>query len=120
MAAGDEASLRKAVELEPGFKPAALPLARRLLDAGRAEEALAVLEPVEDDEETLALAEEARSGALPADERSRIEGRLGELLDRVKDDDEARQEYVGLLDELTVGSPTDAAEWRKKLSARLF
>ena len=57
---------------------------------------------------------------LPTGERARIEARLTELLDQVKADDEARQEFVSLLEELAVGDPAEATAWRKKLSARLF
>lgn len=120
-AAGDEASLRRAIEIDPTYKPAALPLAHLLLTAGKANDALAVLEPLPaDDDDVRMLADAARSSALPSDERSKIEGRLTDLLDRVKADDEAREEFVGLLEELTVGDPDSAADWRKKLSTRLF
>ena len=118
--AGDEASLRRAVEIDPTFKPAALPLAHLLLTAGQANEALAVLEPLPADDDVKMLADAARASALPTDERSKIETRLTDLLERVKDDDDARSEFVGLLDELSVGDPAAAADWRKKLSTRLF
>src|SRR4051794_3713535 len=45
-ASGDEASLRRAVELEPGRAEAAVPLARILLERGEREEAAEVLAPV--------------------------------------------------------------------------
>ncbi|TMK42647.1 MAG: tetratricopeptide repeat protein [Actinobacteria bacterium] len=45
-AAGDEASLREALSLEPGRADAAVALARLLRDRDEREEALAVLEPV--------------------------------------------------------------------------
>jgi putative thioredoxin len=121
VAAGDEASLRRALELDAAFKPAALALAQLLMADGRSEEALAVLAPLPaDDEDVAVVLDAARSGALPTAERSRIEGRLESLLDSVKGDDDARQEYITLLDELTTGDPDGAAEWRKKLSSRLF
>ncbi|MGI9612653.1 MAG: thioredoxin [Acidimicrobiales bacterium] len=119
-AAGDEASLRRAVELDPTYKPAALSLAHLLLTAGQANEALAILEPLPEDEDVLMLADAARAAALPSDERSRIAGRLTELIGQVKADDDARSEFVGLLDELSTGDPAGAAEWRKKLSTQLF
>ena len=118
--ADDEASLRQALELDGSHKPAAIALARLLLDDGRASEAVEVLAPIPDDDDTRELVEAARSGALPTGERTRIEGRLTELLDLVKVDDEARGEFIGLLDELSVGDPTAVGEWRKKLSIRLF
>ncbi len=118
--AGDEASLRRAVEIDPESKLAALSLAVLLIQTDRASEALEVLAPFPEDEDVAPIAEAARNAALPTGERARIEGRLTELLDQVKADDEARQEFVSLLDELAVGDPAEATAWRKKLSARLF
>lgn len=118
--AGDEASLRRAVEIDPQSKLAALSLAVLLIQTDRASEALEVLAPFPEDEDVAPIAEAARNAALPTGERARIEGRLTELLDQVKGDDEARQEFVTLLEELAVGDPAEATAWRKKLSARLF
>jgi putative thioredoxin len=116
--AGDEASLHRALEIDPTSKLAAMTLAVVLIHADRAAEALEVLAPFPEDEEITPIADAARAAALPTGERARIEGRLTELLDQ--GDDDARQEFVTLLDELTVGDPAEAAAWRKKLSARLF
>lgn len=118
--AGDEASLRRAVEIDPESKLAALSLAVLLIQTDRASEALEVLAPFPEDEDVAPIAEAARNAALPTGERARIEGRLTELLDQVKADDDARQEFVSLLDELALGDPAEATAWRKKLSARLF
>lgn len=118
--AGDEASLRRAVEIDPQSKLAALSLAVLLIQTDRASEALEVLAPFPEDEDVAPIAEAARNAALPTGERARIEARLTELLDQVKADDEARQEFVSLLEELAVGDPAEATAWRKKLSARLF
>lgn len=119
-AAGDEESLRKALAIDSTFKPAAFALAQQLVAADRANEALEVLAPLPEDDEVTTVVDAIRSRALPSDERSRIEARLAALLDTVKTDDEGRQEFVSLLDELSVGDPGSAAEWRRKLSARLF
>jgi putative thioredoxin len=119
--AGDEESLRRALEVDPKSVEAALTLAVLLVQTDRPEEALVVLAPFPaDDEDVRAVADAARAAALPDGERSRIGSRLAELLDQVKGDDDARHEFVGLLDELSVGDPAEAAAWRKKLSARLF
>src|SRR3954453_9698026 len=45
-ASGDEASLRRALELEPGRADAAIPLARLLLERDEREDALAILDEV--------------------------------------------------------------------------
>src|SRR4051794_39249878 len=51
LAAGDEASLRQAVELEPARADVRVQLAKILIADGRGEEALALLKPVEHDRE---------------------------------------------------------------------
>ena len=48
-----------------------------------------------------------------------VEQRLDSLLDRVKADDEARQEFVDLLEVLGPDDPRTAA-YRKALTSRLF
>jgi putative thioredoxin len=118
--AGDEGSLRRALEIDPSSKLAALSLAVLLVQADRAEEALQVLAPFPEDDDIGPVADAARAAALPSGERARIESQLEPLLDKVKADDDARQEFLALLDELVVGDPAAAASWRKKLSARLF
>lgn len=118
--AGDEASLRRALEIDPTAKFAAMSLAVLLINADRSAEALEVLAPFPEDPEIAPIAEAARNSALPTGERARIEARLTELLDQVKGDDEARKEFLGLLEELSVGDPAEASAWRRKLSARLF
>jgi putative thioredoxin len=118
--AGDEASLRKAVEIDATHKPAAIALARLLIGEDRAAEALEVLKPVESDDEVEALADSARQQALPVADRERIETQLTTLLGEVKGDDDARRRFLELLDELAVGSPQEANQWRKKLTTQLF
>ncbi|MEM7340833.1 MAG: thioredoxin domain-containing protein [Actinomycetota bacterium] len=120
VAAGDEASLRRAVELDPTYLPAVGTLAQMLLMSGRAAEAVEVLAPVADDPAVAPLVEAAREHALPSDERSRIDTQLDELLATVKGDDDARQQFLELLDELAVGDPEGASRWRRKLSTALF
>ena len=48
-----------------------------------------------------------------------IEAKLDALLDRVKDDDDARQEFVDLLELLGPDDPR-TAHYRKRLTARLY
>ena len=59
-AAGDEASLRRALELEPDHVAAIEGLARLLIDRGEAAEALTVLGRIPENDVTRALAADAR------------------------------------------------------------
>jgi putative thioredoxin len=122
-AAGDEASLRQALELEPGHTGAIEALARLLIDRGDAPEALALLQRVPETEATRTLAAEARlleAGVdLSATDGAEIEAKLDGLLERVRDDDAARQEYVDLLEAMGANDPR-TNEYRRALAARLF
>lgn len=112
---GDEASLRQALEIDPGFEPAVLGLAQLLVVSNRGEEALALLARIPDSPEARHIAAQARTD-VPDDG---YEAKLDALLDRVKGDDEARQEYVDLLELMGPTDPRTAA-YRKKLTSRLF
>ena len=116
VAAGDEDSLRQALELEPGHDGAVLALARLLAGDGRGDEALTLLERIPETAEVRHVAALARQGGVDGDD---VEARLGALLDRVKDDEAARKEFVDLLELL---GPDDerTPRWRKELTARLF
>ena len=113
---GDEASLRKALELEPDHEGAVVSLAELLAERGEGEEALALLARIPENAETRRVAALARTGEVAGDE---ITTKLDALLDRVKGDDEARQEYVDLLELLGSEDPR-TADYRKALTARLF
>jgi len=123
VAAGDEASIRQALELEPGHGPATEALARILLDRGDAAEALTALGRVPETPATRALAAEARlieSGVnVAAAGSGEVESRLDALLDSVRDDDAARQEFVDLLETLGPEDPRTNT-YRRALAARLF
>ena len=122
-AAGDEASLRKALELEPDHVAATEGLARLLVDRGEPAEALALLQRLPETETGRVLAAEARlleAGVdVSATGRSDIEAKLDELLDRVRDDDAARQEFVDLLEAMGPDDPS-TKEYRRALTARLY
>ena len=51
--------------------------------------------------------------------REEMQAKLDELLDRVRDDDEARQEFVDLLAAMGADDPR-TNEYRRALAARLF
>ena len=122
LAAGDETSLRQALELEPGNEPAVVALAELLVRDGKRDEALALLERIPENAETRRVAALARvgdeftgNGQVGAD----VTAKLDELLDRVKDDEEARQEFVDLLELLGPADPR-TAQYRRALTSRLF
>jgi putative thioredoxin len=121
VARGDEESLRKALELDPAAKTARILLARVLLEDDRSAEAVEVLTAApEPDPEIEAVLEVVRGAALPESAQVEIDARLAELLPTVKGDDDARAEFLSLLEKLTTGNPDSAATWRRKLSTQLF
>ena len=124
-AAGDEASLRRAVELEPGRAAAAVPLARLLIGRDELDEALTVLEPVLGSFQADGLRARARLApggeldeALAALDAGEDERAFDLLLAQLPDDD-VRQLLVGELDRLGPGDPLAAAT-RRRLAAALF
>jgi len=118
--AGDEASLRRALELEVGHPTAVRALARLLLDTGRPDEALEVLAKVPETPETRVLAAEARLAGQQVDlEGGDVGPLLDSLLERVRDDESARQEFIDVLETLGPDDPR-TARYRKALAARLF
>jgi putative thioredoxin len=122
VAKGDEESLRQAVALEPANDKALLALASLLVGDGaddvRREEALGLLAKVPESAETRHIAAQARLGG-EAKEADDIDAKLDALLERVRDDGAARQEFVDLLEILGPDDPRTAS-YRKALTARLF
>jgi putative thioredoxin len=121
-AKGDEVSLRRAVELEPANEKFLLALAALLAtdtaDPSRREEALSLVAKVPDTAEARHIAAQARLGDEAAG-GGEIEAKLDALLERVKDDDDARQEFVDVLEMLGPDDPR-TLRYRKALTARLF
>jgi putative thioredoxin len=120
VAAGDEASLRAALDLDPGHEGAVVGLAELLVRRAGEEdvsEALALLERIPESAETRRVAALARVGADAS--ATDVTAELDALLDRVKDDDEARQRYIDLLEVLGADDPRTAG-YRKQLTSRLF
>jgi putative thioredoxin len=121
IAAGDEASLRKAVALEPANTEAIIALASVLIAKGTSDskkEALVFLERVPETAEVRHLLAEARVGDEAAGGDDAVTAKLDALLDQVKDDPAAKQEYLDLLELL--GDDAQVAGYRKALTARLF
>ena len=118
VAVGDEASLRQALELDPGHEAAVIGLAELLVEKGESEEALGLLARIPENAETRRVAALARLGdEAPLDDD--FDEKLNSLLERVKDDDAARQEYVDLLELMGADDPRTAV-YRKALTARLY
>jgi putative thioredoxin len=131
--AGDEASLRRALELEPGRPAAAVPLARLLLGRGEVDEALRLVEPIAGDFGAEGLAARIRLeqggdadlqeafAALDAGETERGLDKLLEALAGSADGtrDDVRRAIVGVLDELGADDPR-AREYRRRLATALY
>lgn len=119
VAEGDEASLRKALDLQPDHPGAVAGLARLLVDRGDAEGALALLARVPETAEIRSLAAAARLAGQEVSVGGDVDALLDSLLERVRDDEAARQEFVDVLETLGPEDPR-TARYRKALSARLF
>ena len=119
IAAGDEASLRKVLELDAGHEAATVALAELLVTEDRGEDALAVLARIPETAETRRVAAMARTGDDATAVADGLDDRLDGLLDRVKDDDVARQEYLDVLELMGAEDPRTKS-YRKALTARLF
>ena len=116
LAAGDEASLRKVLEGEPGNDEAIVALAELLVERSDNDEALALLERIPESDRTRKIAALARLGDAPEDD---YDQQLTALLDSVRDDDEARQKFVDLLELMGPDDPR-TAQYRRQLTSRLF
>ena len=106
------------LELEPGNEHAVIALAELMVEKGEPDEALNLLARIPENAETRRVAALARLGDdAPATDD--LDEKLQALLERVKDDDAARQEYVDLLEVMGADDPRTAG-YRKALTARLF
>lgn len=121
LAAGDEASLIKVLEHVPDHHVAVPALAEVLVAQGENEMALELLQRVPETADVRRIAALARTGGQPSadDGADDLDAKLGGLLDRVKTDDEARQEFIDLLEVMGPDDPR-TADYRKQLSMRLF
>jgi len=129
---GDEASLRRALELEPGRVDAALPLARILHERGEGKEALHILDSVGGSFAAKGLASRIRlemdgahdlEPALDALDSGKTDQALNLLISAIKPSrpnrDDIRRLVVGILDELGPDNPLAVAS-RAKLAAALY
>ncbi len=116
VAAGDEESLRQALELEPDNEDAIVTLAELLIADEKADEAVDLLARIPETAETRRVAALARTGFML--DEPEIVAQLDALLDEVKDPD-ARQRFVDLLELLGPDDPR-TVDYRKKMTARLY
>lgn len=116
VAAGDEASLEKVLDIDPGHEGAIVALADIYTARGEGERALALLARVPETDDVRRAAAAARVSMRPADD---FDEQLNQLLEQVKTDDDARQRFVDILELMGPDDPRTAA-WRKKLTARLY
>jgi putative thioredoxin len=130
--AGDEASLRRAVELEPSNGEAAVPLARILRERGEDDEALRILENVAGHFGAEGLAARIRLeraddvdvadafAALDDGDRERaLDGLIAVISDSDGHKDDVRRAVVGILDELGADDPL-ARDARRRLASALY
>jgi putative thioredoxin len=115
IAMGDEGSLRAALEMDPANEEAIVALAELLIARGENEEALALVARIPESDRTRRVAAKARLGFVTDDHDATLTG----LLEKVKLDDDARQQYVDILELMGPDDPR-TAKYRKLLTQRLF
>ena len=129
---GDEASLREALQLEPGRADAAIPLAQALHRRGQLDEALDVLATVHGNFAADGLAARIRlekaaapdlTPAFAALDAGRNDQALDVLIAAIRptrpDRDDIRRVVVGILDELGLDDPL-ATTSRRRLASALY
>lgn len=129
---GDEGSLRRAIEIDPGRADAVVPLARILHGRGQNEEALEILSKVHGSFAADGLAARIRlertgnpeiMRAFSALDAGEHEHALEILINAISKDrasrDEIRRVVVGTVDELGQDHP-HANEWRSRLYSALY
>jgi putative thioredoxin len=114
--AGDEASLRQALDMQPDSEDVIVALAELLVADGRNDEALALLARIPETDLTRHIAALARVNLPPDDDH---DATLTALLDRVRGDDEARQQLVDILELMGPNDPR-TAQYRRQLASRLY
>ena len=120
MESGADAPFRQALELQPDHPGAIGALAAHLIKQGDPEGAIGLLGRIPESPATRLLLAEARLASQQVDVGAVVvEELLDGLLERVRHDDEARQEFLDLLETLGPDDPRTSA-YRKALAAQLF
>ena len=118
---GTEDALRAALDLQPDHAGAVVALAELLVGSGAPEavdEALALLARIPETAEVRRVAALARVGATVGSVDD-VSSKLDALLDRVKGDEAARQEFLDLLEVLGPEDPR-TMKYRRAMTSRLF
>jgi len=116
IAEGTEGSFRAALEIDRGNEDAIVGLAELLVARGENDLALEFLARIPETDRTRVVAAKARVHLAPDDDH---DATLTALLPKVKDDEEARQQFLDILELMGSGDPRTAG-YRKQLTARLF
>ena len=116
IAAGDEASLRLALSIEPTNEDAIVGLSEQLIASGNADEALELLARIPETDRTRRVAASARVGDTPDDDYGQ---QLDDLLAEVKTDENSRQKFVDILELMGADDPR-TADYRRQLTAQLY
>ena len=116
LAEASEGAFRAVLELEPGNEDAIVGLAELLVARGENEQALQFLGRIAETDRTRKVAAKARTRLAPDDDH---DATLTGLLDKVKDDEAVRQQFVDILELMGPDDPRTAG-YRKQLTQRLF
>lgn len=116
LAKGDEESLRQALAAEPTNESVVVALADLLIARKDCTAALELLKTVPETERVRTAVAAARAAFVPQDDYDK---QLTDLLVRVKTDEDAKREFLELLEKMGPNDPR-TADYRKKLTARLF
>ncbi|PHX94027.1 MAG: thioredoxin [Acidimicrobium sp.] len=116
LAKGDEESLRQALVAEPTNENAVVAIADLLIARKDCMAALELLKTVPETERVRTAVAAARAAFVPQDDYDK---QLADLLVRVKTDEDAKREFLELLEKMGPNDPR-TADYRKKLTARLF
>lgn len=116
LARGDEDSLHQALDIEPKNEDAIVGLAQLLIARNAITESIEVLTRVSETPRVGLLLAEARRAFRPSDDHDVT---LAELLPKVKNDENARQKYIDILEIMGANDPR-TLNHRKNLTAQLF
>ncbi|MBM3741654.1 MAG: thioredoxin [Actinobacteria bacterium] len=116
LARGDEQSLRKALAAEPTNERVVIALATLLTGRKDCAAALEILKTIPETAAVRDAVAAARAAFVPKDD---FDKQLTDLLVRVKTDEQAKKEFLELLEKMGPNDPR-TGDYRKKLTTKLF